>query len=85
MKEKKDFQGKTLRKIFEYLKQSQRIGEHKTPTELATELNLSFDSVKECISFLEEIKQVRVITNGHTSLIEVLEGEKYDTNHDKRY
>jgi hypothetical protein len=73
MKKQKDFKGETVKRIFSYLKTEQARGELKTPSQLYSELGIEYTSVKNCLDFLQQLGQIKIVTNGKVSIIQVIE------------
>lgn len=56
---------KNMMRVLEYVKK-EKIA---TPTEIATELNIGYNSVNSAIKFLKQLKMIEIITNGRTTLV----------------
>lgn len=62
----------SLEKIDNYLQQKEGF---VAITQISQDLNLHFASVKKCITTLEKLKRVEIVTNGNVTLIK-FKGEK---------
>jgi len=61
---------KSLKKILNFLEEQKQA---QSPTNISSNLNISFNSVKEVIKTLEQLGHVRIMKSNNTTLIELNE------------